>query len=500
MQAAMHKERRLWWAAVGLVALAGLALRIAAAHGGLWTDEAWSVIYAAQARDPLGVFLRINHDNNHHLYSLWLQAIGPAASPLLARVPAIVAGTLCIPVAALLMRRRSAAAGIVAALLFAFSPILIVLGSEARGYAMMLLAALMMLLLVGDALDGRPAKGAGWSIASLALFGMLSHMTMAAPVAIATLWAYLERRSEAGPMAALPWTLRLIGPALVTTAAVVAFVFTAAALSPTGMRLGGYDPFSARRYTAALDDLALWSAGFSTPWPWAAPLLLGVIATPIALRPPLWLGSRARLYALLILAIPVAALVLRPGNASFARYYLASGLGLLLLMSEWIGRGLAGRPAVRGGAAVLVATLVGVSLYRDAQVIRVDRGRPAAALADIAALSPSGARIAFAEPRLKAVVAVAAERTGYNARFAGGCSPADFVLAAQSRWTSTPMRIERCGIAMQAVDSSVTIPLTGDSWVLYRAKPLQSLEGADSGPAPGARNRRPSGRAGVAQG
>ena len=98
MEAMQGRERLWWWAAVGGLALAGLALRIAAAHGGLWTDEAWSVIYAAQARDPIGVFLRINHDNNHHLYSLWLQAIGPAAAPLLARAPAIAAGTLCVVV------------------------------------------------------------------------------------------------------------------------------------------------------------------------------------------------------------------------------------------------------------------------------------------------------------------------------------------------------------------------------------------------------------------
>src|SRR3954447_24569295 len=122
-----ERQSRLWWAAVGAATLAGLALRIAAAEGGLWTDEAWSVVYAAQARDPVGVFLRINHDNNHHLYSLWLQAIGPASAPLLARAPAILAGTLCIPLAALFAARRSNAAGIIAALLFAFAPILVVL-------------------------------------------------------------------------------------------------------------------------------------------------------------------------------------------------------------------------------------------------------------------------------------------------------------------------------------------------------------------------------------
>src|SRR3954465_8111902 len=136
---ALQSRGHGWWEAVGAIALAGCALRIAAAHGGLWTDEAWSVVYAAQARDPLGVFLRINHDNNHHLYSLWLQAIGVDASPLLARLPAIVAGTLCIPAAALVVARRSAPAGIVAALLFAVSPTMVNFGSEARGYSLMLL-------------------------------------------------------------------------------------------------------------------------------------------------------------------------------------------------------------------------------------------------------------------------------------------------------------------------------------------------------------------------
>src|SRR5689334_9217711 len=128
-----ERQSRLWWVAVGAATLAGLALRIAAARGVLWTDEAWSVIYAAQAKDPVGVFLRINHDNNHHLYSLWLQAIGMNASPLLARLPAIVAGTLSAPLAALIMARRSAWAGVIASILFAASPTMVNFGSEARG-------------------------------------------------------------------------------------------------------------------------------------------------------------------------------------------------------------------------------------------------------------------------------------------------------------------------------------------------------------------------------
>ena len=489
-----------WWPAVGAIALAGLALRVLSARGGLWTDEAWSVIYAAQARDAAGVFLRINHDNNHHLYSLWLQAIGPAASPLLARAPAIVAGSASIIAAALLGSRRSAAAGVVAALLFAVAPIFVDLGSEARGYAMMLLAALLTLLLVGDAVDGRPCRGACWWLAALAIFGMFSHMTMAAPVAIAALWFYLERRAQEGPESALSDTLRLMGPAVAATAAVVVLVFTAAALSPTGFRLGGYEPFAFSHYTAALDDLALWTGGFSAGWPWVVPVAVCMVALLIAWKRPAWLGSRARLYALLILAVPLGAGLVRSGNSEFARYYTTSALGLLLLLADWIARGLKDRSAVRAAAAVLLVTTVAVGVYRDSVLIGVDRGRPGGPVADMTELAPSGARVAFAEPRLKGVVAVAAERTGYRARFAGGCAPADFLLAAQSRWKATRPAVVRCGVPMQAIDSSVTVPLTGDSWVLYRARSLQSIRAADSGPAPGAEKSRLSGRAGVAQG
>ena len=371
---------------------------------------------------------------------------------MLARAPSILAGTLCVFVAALLAGRRSKVAGIVAALFFAITPVFVVFGSEARGYAMMLLAALTMLLLVDDALAGRPAKGASWWIAVFALLGMFSHMTMAAAVAIAALWVYLEWRHERGPRQALPAALGLMGPALLATAAVIIFVFTAAELSPTGMRLGGYEPFSAGSYAAALDDLALWSLGFGAPWPWLPPICLGGLALLIGFVRPVWLGPRARLYALLILLVPTGIFAVHAGNSSFARYYLTSAIGLLLLLCDWIARALGGRPAMRIGAAALVVTLLAVSLYRDCVLIRIDRGRPAAALADIASRSPAGARIAFAEPRLKAVVAVAADRTGYPAHFAGGCAPADFFLASRSPGVVAPRSIERCGVSMEAIE------------------------------------------------
>ena len=478
MQRGLERGRLWWWAAVCAIALAGLALRIVAARGGLWTDEAWSVIYAAQARDPLGVFLRINHDNNHHLYSLWLQAIGPGAPPLLARAPAIAAGTACVIVAALFAGRRSEVAGLAAALFFAVSPMLVVLGSEARGYAMMLAAALLLLLLVGDAVDGRPVRGAGGWLAALAVLGMFSHMTMAAPVAIAAIWFYLERRTEVGPRTALSATLRLMGPALLATAAVVVFVLTAGVLSPTGMRLGGYEPFSAPHFAIALNDLTLWSVGLGSAWRWIVPILVGGIALAIGVLQPKWLGSRARLYALLILAVPLGAGLVHAGNTNFARYYLTSAVGLLLLTADAVARGFATRPVFRAAALVLAGVILGLGLYRDSLIVSVGRGRPAAPVADMAALSPGGARIGFRQPRLKGVIAVAAEEAGYAARFAGGCDRADFLLAVQLRWSPPlPRTTTRCEVQMDAIDLSTTIPITGDSWVLYRAKSLAKPQG-----------------------
>src|SRR5512142_1486457 len=128
------RQERLWWAAVGAIALVGLVLRVFAAQGGLWTDEAWSMIYAAKAGGPLGVFLNINHDNNHHLNSLWLQLLGLGAPPALARALSIAAGTAAIIIAGMIGRRRSVTIGLVAAALFAVSPALVTLGAEARGY------------------------------------------------------------------------------------------------------------------------------------------------------------------------------------------------------------------------------------------------------------------------------------------------------------------------------------------------------------------------------
>jgi hypothetical protein len=500
MIADTRPARHLWWCAVAALALAGLMLRIAAARGGLWTDEAWSAINAHVAGDPLGVFLRINSDNNHHLYSLWLQAIGLTAPPLLARLPAIVAGTASIVLAAALGRRQSPTAGLVAALLFAVSPVLVTFGSEARGYALMLAAVLAMLLLVTSASGQRGDARTAWWLGLCATLGMLSHLTMAAPVGLIALWVYLDRRRDLGPAQAPRATARLMGPALAATAAVAAFVLAAAAASPTGMRLGGYVPFGWGDFGLALDNLSGWTIGVSAIGRWLGPLLIAGVSLALFLRPPAWLGARGRLYAILILGLPLAVALIHPGNASFPRYYLASAVGLLLLVSEWLGRGLAQHGRLREASAAALAAILLVCLWHDGQLVRAQRGHPDQALALIAQRSPAGARVALGSRGFAGVLTVAADRAGYALSIVDGCAPAAFVVAAQPRFGTVPATILHCGVAMRALGAGAGTPLTGDRWTLYGVEGLQTAGPPVSGPAPGALTSRHAVRAGVAQG
>jgi hypothetical protein len=465
----------IWWWAVGAIAIAGLLLRFAASHGGLWTDEAWSVIYAQQARDPVGVFLRINHDNNHHLISLWLQAIGTQAPPWLARIPAVLTGTAAIVVAAVIAGRMSQLAGIVAALLFAFSPIMVTYGSEARGYAPMLLAALTMLLIVLRSLEQGATKATPWWLGLLSLLGMLSHMTMAAPVVLVSLWVYQDRRAIEGPARGLRTSAHLMGPALLIAAAVPLFVLVAGAMSPNGMRVGGYVPFAWRDYGEALGELARWTFGATELPAWIVLFASAVIALVLALRPPRWLGARARLFAILILGVPLCVAIIHPPNTGFARYFLCSAMGLLLVVSECIGRMFAKNIIARVAAAAGLGALLMSSLWQDAALVRTERGHPDQIVQLMQQRSPAGGRLAIETLRLEAVTRVAAIRTGYPLELINGCAPAEFAVSSEPKRLADRGPLVRCGVTMRPIGSGSGTALTGDSWILYHAdKPASS--------------------------
>ena len=479
MQATHRREVFWWWAAVGAAALAGLALRIVAAHGGLWTDEAWSVIYAAQARDPAGVFLRINHDNNHHLYSLWLQAIGPAASPLLARAPRdprrVVVHCGCR-----VDRGKTLAHG------------------RNRGGAAVCRRSVAGRLRVGsarlchdaacgaaDAAHGRRCGGrpAGARCALVARVpGAVRHV-------LAPHHGGAGRHRDAVDLSRAPsrdWSASGIagddsphGPGARRDsrrrhlrvcrrrdesdrdAARRLRALLARRISQrrsTTLRCGRRG--SARRGRGSFRSRsarARWRLRFGGPS-----------------------GSDRGLGSMRCLSSPSRsrpAFCARATRASRAIIWRARS-GCCCSCRTGSRAAYSGRPAVRATAAlVAVDCCRRSSLYRDSLLIAADRGRPAARLPTWRRCRRRARGLLLPSRGSRRCVAVAAERTGYAARFAGGCAPADFLLAAQSRWTSAPATFERCGVRMDAVDSSVTVPLTGNSWVLYRARELAKLWG-----------------------
>src|SRR5205814_4109707 len=198
--------------------------------------------------------------------------------------------------------------------------------------------------------------------------------------------------------------------------------------------------------------------------------------------------------AILVLGVPLAALLLRPGNAGFARYYVTSLIGLLLLIAAIAGYALDRRGSIRWVAVALLLVLAGLNLAADADVMRLQRGRPDAPTADIAKVSPTGARVAV-DRRYLAIVTVSAARARYPVHFAKRCEPAGFLLIPQPQQRAAPATVVRCGVAMRKLDSSTTSPMTGDAWVLYGAEALQTHRPPVSGPPPGG-NPRLSGRAG----
>jgi hypothetical protein len=227
-------------------------------------------------------------------------------------------------------------------------------------------------------------------------------------------------------------------------------------------------------FATALDELVATTVGLSLGTVWLGPLLLGLGVAALTVRPPHWLGRRRWLYPLLILSVPLAVGLLHVGNSGFARYYLPSALGLLLIASEWLGGGIAAPDKRRWLSLAVLAILLGASLWRDSELIRLQRGEPGRPLATVAKLAPGGANIAFAEERLRGVMLAAAARSGYRFRTASNCAPAEFLLGARNSASRVQPVVVRCGVAMRAIAYGNTGALSGEGWALYRAQALQS--------------------------
>lgn len=460
---------RAVFAMLAVIVAAGLALRIAAGRGGIWLDEAWSAVMAREAGNLAGVFLRINHDNNHHLNTAWLQLVGIGAPPLAMRALSIATGTLSILVAALIGARHGRGAALATAALFALSPFMMLYGSEARGYAPATLAILTIVLfsakgMAGDA-RARPILAVATGLGMIAHLVVLPALLLiAAASAIGT-----DGRWRDGLRAAAPvFDLALI------TAFTLAIIIIGGAQTLGGLAIGGHVPFSAALVGSGLAELVSLTTGaldVSRPGLAAAALLVAASALLCAI-PPRPARADAMMWFVLGSGMIGAVLLTQSGNSGFARYYLCTSVALLLLLGNRIGALIDAVGTRRLAGWTLLAALAASMLASDRKLIAAARGAPDQAIAVIKTAMPGGATLFIDYDRTRATVQVAAAQARYPMKIAGPeCGePADFLLIAHFALKVPKPEVNRCGSDWALIASRPSIGPSGEPWALYVAR------------------------------
>jgi hypothetical protein len=454
---------------VGLFVVVGFILRCLAAQGGLWTDDAWSLVYVQQAGDALGVLTRINHDNNHHINSWWLLLVGPDAPPMLMRGLSIITSSVTIWIAALIGFRRNRTIGIITAALFALSPIMVVYGSEARGYAPMMLMLMIMIWRTDIWLDDQPAPKPALLLATCALFGCFSHLMMLPAM------VFLAGMKRSGFLNSAKTAADLLGPAVAVSVFSASAIIIIATRSETGLQVGGYIPFMWPLFALAISNLFTFTAGLGHTWDLSIWMILAIAVMGAALILTRWQipAERRWFYTILILTMPVAVALLGLGNSQYPRYYLPAAAAILLLLAEWIGQLMLRQSAMRIGGTVILLLILGLASVQNYQLIVSQRGQPGHAVEAIAKAFPKGADVTISATRASATLKVAATRLHYPLKISTGkCNTTDFHFITGMAKDSKPYILRDCGPAMRLIAFGDTIGPSGESWSLYQRQAL----------------------------
>lgn len=460
---------------VGGFVLAGFMLRCFAARGGLWTDEAWSLVHAQQAGDALGVLTRINHDNNHHINSWWLQLVGPDASPMVMRGLSIITSSITIWVAGLIGLRRNRTTGVITAALFALSPIMVVYGSEARGYAPMMLALMIMIWRIDTWLENQSVSKPALLLALCALVGCLSHLMMLPVVVMLGLWVFFAGVQQSGIAKSAKATADLLGYALVVTILSVSTIIIIAARSETGLQVGGYIPFMWPLFALAISNLLTFAVGIGHAWDLSIWMFLAIVTIGSAMMLTRWQIPLERkwLYAVLILTMPIAVAALSIGNSQYPRYYLPAATAILLLLAEWIGQLTNQRTPTRIGGAGILSLILGLALWQDYQLIGSQRGHPEKVVDIIAKANPLGTKVTNEHLRADATLKVSAAARDYPLTILQAkCGAAEFHFITGVARQNTPYMLPQCGPSMRMIAFGDAVGPSGESWALYQRQAL----------------------------
>jgi hypothetical protein len=300
-------------AALLIVAAAALA-RIPGLFSDFWLDEVWSLLLSQEIDSPLGVFSELKHDNNHHLNTLVLYALGDRDQWIVYRLHALAAGIGGVWLAFAAARRIGALEAVLAAILCAGSYLLIQFSSEARGYTLSILFAFAAWI-AADRFAIRPdsRRAAGlWLCTGL---GFLSHLLFVHAFAAVGVWLWLRLRRENAALA----------PARFARAYAVPLGIAAGtwAWLVRGMMIGGGPDY-------VLGRVLLESWSYAAGGPASGPAAVAVAAAYVGLCA--WGILRLRragrsewsLLATASFLSPAALLLVDPPQVLFVRYFLLS--------------------------------------------------------------------------------------------------------------------------------------------------------------------------------
>jgi len=189
-------------AALGTLAalVVAVVLRWQALGTAYWFDELWSIRHALAATSLAELYARA-HDNNHLLNTVAIYWVGSRDAVLAYRALPFAAG-LAVLVLAIADRGLTPLQRLVRTLVLGVSPLLVLLSSEARGYAPALAAALAVWQLLRRRFGAIDGTGSWLPVAGLNLLlplGLASHLIFVHVYVAAFLFAVYALRSRGAP-------------------------------------------------------------------------------------------------------------------------------------------------------------------------------------------------------------------------------------------------------------------------------------------------------------
>jgi hypothetical protein len=174
---------------LGAITILGMVMRIWKINDPIAYDEAYTFIYFA-TREFRHILADYSAPNNHILHTILVRISYELFGdrPWIVRLPALLAGTLCIPAAYLAARRiLSGHQSLAAAALVALTPWFISYSANGRGYTLLILFALFLANL-GALLIHQQSRAALAAYAITAALGFYTIPIFLYPMAGISLW------------------------------------------------------------------------------------------------------------------------------------------------------------------------------------------------------------------------------------------------------------------------------------------------------------------------